>query len=157
MRRLKPSRFDFESRIGRLEGCHLRRNFPSPRRSGPVSFHRATWKHAGSPLSGCKQTDLPAPQSSLGHASAESRSPPTQETNDGIRDAGKKPQANHRWPMKTNLKRNPSHLLMLHTKRTATRCGTSLVPGFGTETVPKIGPAFWKAICFRRFFSTSLL
>ena len=58
---------------------------------------------------------------------------------------------------KDEFKVQPSYLLMLHAKRTATRCGISLVPRFGTENVPKIGPGFLKAICFRRFFSTSLL
>ena len=59
--------------------------------------------------------------------------------------------------MKTNSKCTRSYLLMLHAERTATRCGISPVPGFGTENVPKIGPAFLKDIYFRRFFSTSLL
>ena len=51
----------------------------------------------------------------------------------------------------------PSHALLLHARGTATRRGTSLVPGFGTGNVPKIGSVFWKAIFFGSFFSSSRL
>ena len=43
--------------------------------------------------------------------------------------------------------------MMLHRMmKNLTRRGTSLVPEFGTENVPKIGAVFWKAICFRIVF-----
>ena len=46
---------------------------------------------------------------------------------------------------------------MLHRMmRNLTRRGTSLVPGFGTENVPKIELAFWKAFLFRNLFVVEL-
>ena len=47
--------------------------------------------------------------------------------------------------------------MMLHRMmRNLTRRGTSLVPGFGTENVPKIEVAFWKAFLFRNLFVVEL-
>ena len=46
---------------------------------------------------------------------------------------------------------------MLHRMmKNLTRRGTSLVPGFGTENVPKIEVAFWKAFLFRNLFVVEL-
>ena len=46
---------------------------------------------------------------------------------------------------------------MLHEMmKNLTRRGTSLVPGFGTENVPKIEVAFWKAFLFRNLFVVEL-